>query len=62
MLHTNMRYILSEFMLHTEMYYVRTYVTQEDMMLHTKMCNVRIHVILENITSRVRTYVTYDYL
>ena len=32
MLHTNTRCILSELMLNTEMYYVRTYVTHENIM------------------------------
>ena len=50
MLHTNIRCVLSEVMLHTKMWYVRIYVTNEnimflfDLLLHTKMCNVWTYV------------------
>ena len=47
MLHTNMRCILSELMLHTEMYYVRTYVTQENMMPCVELMLIQKYVLSE---------------
>ena len=59
LLHTNMRYILSV-MLHTKMYYGRTYVTHKNMMsyfstfLHMKMCNV--HFVFTFFRIRTAAY------
>ena len=39
-LHTNARFIMYELMLHTEMYYIRAYVTRANLMIHSEMCNV----------------------
>ena len=40
MLRSNMICILSELMLHKEMWYVRTYVTHENLMSYVRICYI----------------------